>query len=194
MDKKEFIIRNITGKCKKHNPKVIQFIADILYDPRNHDDSLRSFFRAGYCYYFAVMLKTAFGGGTICQTEPYGHLVWVDEKGCAYDIEGAYLPEEQECRRLTDITFLGDLIYDFLHIRGKEFKSCHKDFHDWAEFMYWSDTEAVVSVYLEIPEEDIDYSTSVEENAYAWWINHKNELQEKWWEERKKRRRGRKRL
>lgn len=188
MDKQEFITCNTTGKCAEHDPKIIQFIADIVYDPRNLDSSLWNFFRAGYCYYFAVMLQTAFGGGTICHAEPLGHIVWVDANGCAYDIEGAYLPEEHDCRKLTDIAFLGDLIYDFLHVPGKEFRSCYRDFHDWAEFMYLSDTEAVVSVYLKIPEDSIDYSNSVEGNAYAWWVGHKNELQEQWWEKRKVRR------
>lgn len=45
-------------------------------------------FTAGYCYYFAVMLKDAFQRGEICWCAPYGHICWVDDNGVPYDISG----------------------------------------------------------------------------------------------------------
>lgn len=48
---------------KKPDKTVIQFITDAItsVDRKNSDDVLYDFFHAGYCYYFALMLKEAFG-------------------------------------------------------------------------------------------------------------------------------------
>lgn len=50
---------------KKPDKTVIQFITDAItsVDRKNSDDVLYDFFHAGYCYYFALMLKEAFGRG-----------------------------------------------------------------------------------------------------------------------------------
>lgn len=58
------------------DPQVIQFIAGFLYDTKSNGSAvLQDVFLSGYCYYFAVMLKTAFGRGTVCQTYPSSHMV-----------------------------------------------------------------------------------------------------------------------
>lgn len=48
---------------KKPDKTVIQFITDAItsVDRKNSDDVLYDFFHAGYCYYFSLMLKEAFG-------------------------------------------------------------------------------------------------------------------------------------
>lgn len=75
---------------KKPDKTVIQFITDAItsVDRKNSDDVLYDFFHAGYCYYFALMLKEAFGRGQICWCAPYGHICWQDENGVGYDIGG----------------------------------------------------------------------------------------------------------
>lgn len=96
MTKETFINNYTSGDYSRYNEQVVTFIANILYDKRNEQDTIRSFFRAGYCYYFANLLKTAFGRGIICQAEPFGYMVWVDEDGCAYDVNGPYDLKEHE--------------------------------------------------------------------------------------------------
>ena len=180
MTKTEFLQQFQEEKYNKYDPVVIEFIANILYDDRNRNDALRSFFHSGYCYYFAVMLQNAFQKGFICIAEPLGHIVWVDDKGCAYDIEGPYLPLEHDCIVITPVSFLGRTLCDFLHIPGKEYHA-PKDFHDWATFMKFTDIFAITKVYQEIPRNQVDYSIPLEDNAYWYWVNHKQELQKKFW-------------
>lgn len=196
--KMEFIKAHAKGPYKE---EVVRFIAEILYDARNDQDAIRSFFRAGYCYYFANLLQTAFHRGIICQAEPYGHMVWVDEDGCAYDVEGSYDPREHECEQLTDASYLGDLLLDFLHIPGKEYQA-PKAFHEWAEFMHMTDTYATTLIYRNLPREKKEsiprkteienqypgvtsYTLTLEEIIYPYWIQNQRELQERYWGKRK---------
>lgn len=178
MTKSEFIEIYTTGDYDKYDIQVISFIAEILYDKRNETDCIRSFFRGGYCYHFASILLESFRRGKLCIAEPFGHIIWQDVDGLCYDIEGPYVPKEQECERITDIRFLEDTVYDFIHIPGKEYHAPY-DFHIWAEFMHFNDTFAIIKVYQEIPREEVDYNKTLPENAYNYWLDHKMELQEK---------------
>lgn len=104
----------LTASKKKNNP-VLKFI-DKFYahagtDP-DKQEVLRYQFRAGYCYYFAVMLKAAFKRGEVCWCAPFGHFCWVDIDGCPYDVEGVYLGEADY---FIPENYLGDAINDFLH-------------------------------------------------------------------------------
>lgn len=95
--------------------EVIRFI-NRFYDINNNslDDQevLRRQFRAGYCYYFAVMLKTAFKRGEVCWCAPFAHMCWVDVDGTPYDCEGEYTGEAVY---LIPEHYLGDNIKNFLH-------------------------------------------------------------------------------
>lgn len=95
--------------------EVIRFI-NRFYDINNNslDDQevLRRQFRAGYCYYFAVILKTAFNRGEICWCAPFAHMCWVDTDGTPYDCEGVY---DGEAVYLIPEHYLGDTIKNFLH-------------------------------------------------------------------------------
>lgn len=99
---------------KKTN-EVIRFI-DRFYnnigDDPDKQETLRYQFRNGYCYYFAVMLKTAFGRGEVCWCAPFGHFCWVDIDGLPYDCEGFYYGEADY---LIPEQFLGEALNDFLH-------------------------------------------------------------------------------
>lgn len=103
------------------NKNVLQFIADFLYHGvpdlslEDSAESIRSTFRAGYCYYFAIILKEAFGRGHICWAAPFSHIVWVDINGVPYDIEGVNC---SECDYYIPIEYLGDSISSFKHIPG----------------------------------------------------------------------------
>lgn len=109
---------------------VLQFIADFLYHGvpdvtlENSAESVRSTFRAGYCYYFAVMLQAAFQRGTICWAAPFGHIVWVDENDVPYDIEGV---NDSECDYYIPISFMGNAINDFMHVEGRDFNVSDED-------------------------------------------------------------------
>lgn len=56
-------------------------------------DTLHNFFRAGYCYYFATILKVAFKRGKIVWMAPFSHIAWQDADGTIYDVEGEYVGE-----------------------------------------------------------------------------------------------------
>ena len=105
------------------NLKVIKFIDEITNFPDRDGKSgeqIDHLFSAGYCYYFANMLKTAFGG-QLCWAQDRGHIVWADiQEGCtfdelqkarAYDISGIF----DDYEVLWPVSYLGDAIVDYLH-------------------------------------------------------------------------------
>lgn len=99
--------------------QVLYFIADFLYhEGLDNAESIRNLFHNGYCYYFANMLKRAFGRGEVCIAAPFGHFVWVDTNGLPYDIEGIS-STESDC--FIPDSFIGDMVKDFLHIRNVQF-------------------------------------------------------------------------
>ena len=76
---------------KEANESVLGFIFDFVWCKAsniNEYELIRSLFMDGYCYYFAVILKTAFNRGEICWCAPYAHFIWLDTNGIPYDIEG----------------------------------------------------------------------------------------------------------
>lgn len=102
--------------CPKSDEKVLYFIADFLFhEGLENAETIRHQFHAGYCYYFAHMLKQAFGRGKVCVAAPYGHFVWKDEDGICYDVEGV---TTSEAEYFIPESFMGDVVKDFLHIRG----------------------------------------------------------------------------
>lgn len=95
---------------------VARFIADVLLaDGPRGSESIRTLFRAGYCYYFAHILRLAFDRGQVCWTAPYGHFVWVDDNGNPYDVEGLYVGE---ATHFVPEGYLGDAVNDFRHMPG----------------------------------------------------------------------------
>lgn len=97
--------------------EVIYFINKFINHSENINDHefIYNQFRRGYCYYFAHMLKEAFNRGKVCWCAPLGHIVWVDDDGIPYDIDGinyseviAYIP----------IEYLGEYVDDFKHIQN----------------------------------------------------------------------------
>lgn len=121
----DIFIYNNLNKNPDADKKVLQFIAEILYNSVPNIgldlscEAVRFTFRAGYCYYFALMLKEAFQRGEICQTYPYSHVVWVDTDGTPYDIEGI---NESPCSEYIPIHYLGEAVVNFKHVPGEAFK------------------------------------------------------------------------
>lgn len=77
-------------------------------------------FTAGYCYYFAVMLKDAFQRGRDLLCAPYGHICWVDDNGVPYDISGVC---DSECDFYIPVRYIPEGIADFKHIPHKAFNA-----------------------------------------------------------------------
>lgn len=100
---------------------------------------LRRQFHAGYCYYFAHILKTAFNRGEVCWCSGLGHMVWVDTDGTPYDIEGI---NNSECEYYIPEKYLGDYIEDFKHIKdeGYYYPKTHEEFKAF--------TQKVIQDYL----------------------------------------------
>ena len=118
MTKQEFI-KNQCETWKKADKQVIEYIANVLYHQGERGkDVIRKLYRAGYCYYFASMLKDAFKRGIICYAYYEGHIVWLDGNNeisdLAYDIDGVY----KNFKHLIPIEKIGVGINDFMHIPG----------------------------------------------------------------------------
>ena len=58
------------------------------------------------------MLKDVFNRGQVCWAAPFGHMVWVDENGTPYDIEGKY---QGEAFYFIPEDMCGDSIIGFKH-------------------------------------------------------------------------------
>ena len=107
---------------KKIDQTVLQFIKNIVTSvPKSgSEDVIYDLFHAGYCYYFALALKEAFGRGQICWCAPYGHICWQDENGVGYDIGGIC---DSECDFYIPVSYIKEGLLDFLHIPGKVFNA-----------------------------------------------------------------------
>lgn len=111
---KEFM-STFTAQYPKSDEIVLMFIATFLTAAgTDQTEVIRKTFRAGYCYYFVLMLYDAFPDGEICWAAPFGHIVYVNDK-IAYDIEGVY---EGEAEMFITVKRLGEAINDFRHIDG----------------------------------------------------------------------------
>lgn len=110
-NKAEFVQTQTEAGAKED---IITFIADfLLHGGPENSECIRSLFRAGYCYYFAHMLKTAFLRGEVCWAAPFGHIVWVDTDGTPYDIEGLYFGEATD---FVPEAYLENAVLDFKRI------------------------------------------------------------------------------
>lgn len=109
----------------KGSKDVLDFINTFLTHNKTDvaDEVLKNQFSAGYCYYFAVILKAAFNRGEICWCAPYGHFCWVDEDGIPYDIYGICVSEAEH---YIPYYFLGEALNDFLHT-NKTFNATKED-------------------------------------------------------------------
>ena len=115
-------------RTKKNVPdadmSVLEFITDLTCCAAVCEDQyeiVRSTFRAGYCYYFAHLLKQAFNRGKVCLAAPFGHFVWVDENGVAYDVEGVNFGEQ--IYNIPESYMSENMIKEFKHIPGEKIKA-----------------------------------------------------------------------
>lgn len=130
VNEKEAFVADQYNREPNANLQVLYFIADILYHSINlaNSEIIRSLFHNGYCYYFANMLKIAFNRGEICWAAPYGHFVWQDDNGVCYDIEGVTISEADY---FIPVSYIGDGIKDFLHIRDVSYNATQEDISKW---------------------------------------------------------------
>ena len=91
----------VLGKSVRRD--VVHFIANFMYNTGANPEDIFILFKGGYCYYFAKILETAFGG-TIVWEPDAGHILWMDENQILYDIEGV-----RDDIILKDIRSLDDL-------------------------------------------------------------------------------------
>ena len=106
------------------NEEIIEFISKIrchsYIDNSDSEETIRRLFRAGYCYYFAIILKEAFNRGEICWCAPFGHICWVDVDGTPYDIEGVC---DSDCDYYIPVSYIEEGLDDFKHVPGKTFNA-----------------------------------------------------------------------
>lgn len=122
VDERQMFIEAWQAYFENANEQVLGFIYDfrmhsvgVFGKPEEIEEIIRNQFRNGYCYYFAHMLKLAFGRGEVCIAAPIGHFVWMDTNQVPYDIEGV---NESDCDCYIPESFLGSMVKDFLHVPG----------------------------------------------------------------------------
>lgn len=104
-----------------YDTNVLKFIWDFAFhEGSDAYETIRHTFRAGYCYYFACMLRIAFQRGEVCWAAPFSHCVWLDDDGTPYDIEGIYFGEAEH---FIPITWLGKDIESFKHVPNQTHRS-----------------------------------------------------------------------
>ena len=119
--------------------QVIEFIEQFK-DYSEVPFSMERLFRNGYCYYFAALLKEAFNRGQICWCAPYSHIVWLDDDGIAYDIEGQNV---SDCIAYIPIEYLGEAGIDsFKKMNNFVFNPSKEDITGYIE-KYYSDNNKV---------------------------------------------------
>lgn len=95
-----------------YNTNILQFIKEFQ---STDEQTIKYIFKNKYCYYFAVILQTAFPGGTIVWCSPYDHIAYQYD-GQIYDIDGIC---NYHAENYIPVSYLQDTLLDFLHIPGK---------------------------------------------------------------------------
>ena len=134
IDERQIFIEAWQAYFENANEQVLGFIYDfrmhsagVFGKPEEAEEIIRNQFRNGYCYYFAHMLKLAFGRGEVCIAAPIGHFVWMDDNKIPYDIEGV---NESDCDCYIPESFLGDMVKDFLHVHGVGYGTTKEEIDD----------------------------------------------------------------
>lgn len=140
------------------NKEVLNFIENFLGHQKSFeaDEILKNQFNAGYCYYFAVMLKAAFNRGEVCCCVPYGHMCWVDDDNTPYDIYGICTSEADY---FIPVSYLGNCLNDFLHI-------------DQPHYTTQKEIDEIIQRYLE--DQHFSYECDVDKNGILDAINNHN--------------------
>lgn len=118
MKKQNFTKWFVQQNSKRHpksDSRILVFIAEFLTATgmdTGRMETVRKLFQAGYCYYFALILKEAFPDGEVSWAAPFGHIVYVYQ-GIPYDIDGVYKGDVME---YIPVKYLGKAIDDFRHI------------------------------------------------------------------------------
>lgn len=101
MKKQNFTKWFVQQNSKRHpksDSRILVFIAEFLTATgmdTGRMETVRRLFQAGYCYYFALILKEAFPDGEVSWAAPFGHIVYVYQ-GIPYDIDGVYKGDVME--------------------------------------------------------------------------------------------------
>lgn len=114
-------IRDIQRQFPGTREDVLKFIYDIVFHSGEvQTDAISELFSSGYCYYFALMLKSAFGGQVMWH-KYHGHIVWLDTTtDICYDVNGVFVDAGEE--DIVPVEILGDIgLESFLH-RGNDTK------------------------------------------------------------------------
>lgn len=170
----------------KVNLDVIKFIDTVSSFPDRDgkvSDNIDHLFCAGYCYYYANILKLAFGG-KVCWAQDRGHIVWVDcasdstfkdlQQSVAYDITGVF----EDYEYLFPIEYLSNAISDYKHT-GETFH-LNQDFKAWCDFYHVTELYAINVIWGLIPQDIIlsEYNkgASYVSSAYSYWIAYNNDF------------------
>ena len=78
-------------------------------------ETVRRLHRNGFCWHFAQMLKATFDRGEVCWAAPFAHMIWLDNDGTPYDIEGIY---DGEAFYFIPESYIRRWIPQFKHIPG----------------------------------------------------------------------------
>ena len=157
--------------------EILSFIEDVS------KHTTEGFYSSKMCYYFAVMLREAYGG-KVCWVQDHGHIVWVDcDKDCSfeelqnkptYDAWGVYMVDDN----LWPVEYLGKSICNFKHNHEEYFLTSY--FWAWAGNLQINPVWAIAMTWQMIPMERIfeDYKLglNMEGTAYRYWVEHQDKI------------------
>ena len=149
---------------------VLTFIANILYQQGpDNIETIRSLFMSGYCYYFALMLKDAFGG-EIYWHKGFGHIVWKDSRDdIYYDADGVFY--EYNDGDVVPASILNESIEIFKH-RGRDSR-ISDDMEKTAKEMGISLEKLESDVYNFIPIKDRVHDYQNKGDILRYWFAYK---------------------
>ena len=177
----KWITKNTYGYCRGYRKDIITFIANIRFHCNANNPSgsteITHLFGSGYCFYFAKILQTAFGG-EIYWHQNHGHIVWSDDGKHFYDIDGPFRLYD-ELWELVPIGFLGSMINDFKHV--DEYKivwSLYSPLVKWKRenYPYESDAAIISTIFMGMPPyTEYHPGDTIESEVFKFWQKYPDE-------------------
>ena len=179
----KWVYKNTHTPFKGYRKDVITFIANIRFNcnenNKNGSIDITNLFGSGYCFYFAKILQTAFGGD-IYWHQNHGHIVWSDDGQKFYDIDGPFELFDEPWE-MVPVGFLGNMIDDFKHIGYYHILRTHQKLTEWKNKNYPNESDAgiVSTIFMSMPPyTEYHPGDTVEEEVYKFWKKNPEKCKE----------------
>lgn len=172
MERLKIKIPNLLNKYSNANPEILEFISNMQEFCKTTQElnCIISLFTQKYCYYFALMLKDAFGGELMVDTKFY-HVVCVINN-TAYDINGIY--EKNNINNLLPIKELREAAELYKH-RNHDMDIDH-DINNFCSKYFMTLDELYMKIYNHIPKDKRLHEYPNYDDVSIWWNSYKENV------------------